>query len=370
MFVGRKGDTMRRFRDRRWTVLCLLIASVVVAGSVITMSDVDVVERRLSLVYDEIDDTDDMCIWIHPTDPSLSTIIAADKAADNLVVYDLAGTPLQVLPFYHSETGSEQPGNIDLRYGFPLGDELVDIVAVNQRASSIGRGVRVFKIDPETRLLERVDDGLVMEHANYGMCLYESRVTGKFYYFATAKSQGVEQYELVDNGQGLITPVFVRRWDQKKCEGAVADDELGYVYICEESTGVWRYDAEPDASTEGTLIAATGENGFKKDAEGVTIYHARDGGGYLIVSSQGNDTFMVYDRQPPHAFVKAFTIEDVEESDGVDVTNVNLGPLFPYGLFTCHADGKPSIAVVVAYEDLGLEIDTSYDPRTGTYAPE
>jgi len=30
-------------------------------------------------------------------------------------------------------------------------------------------------------------------------------------------------------------------------------------------------------------------------------------------------------------------------------------------------DGKPSIAVVVAYEDLGLEIDTSYDPRTGTY---
>ena len=43
-------------------------------------------------------------------------------------------------------------------------------------------------------------------------------------------------------------------------------------------------DAEPDASTEGTHIAVVvGENGFKKDAEGVTIYYARDGGGYMIV---------------------------------------------------------------------------------------
>jgi len=357
-------------RNKKWTVLCCLTAAILIAGSLASMGDVDIVQRRFDLVYDEIDDTDDMCIWIHPTDPSLSTIIAADKAADNLIVYDLSGTPLQVIPFFHSPEGSEQPGNVDLRYGFPLGDELVDIVAVNQRASSIGRGVRIFAVDPETRLLERIDDGLVIEHANYGMCLYKSRVTGKFYYFATAKSQGVEQYELVDNGEGQITPVFVRRWDQKKCEGAVADDELGYVYICEESTGVWRYDAEPDASVEGTLIAATGENGFKKDAEGITIYHARDGGGYLIVSSQGNDTFMVYERQPPYTFVKAFGIEGVEETDGVDVTNVNLGPDFPSGLFACHADGKPAIALVVAYEDLGLEIDTSYDPRTGTYNTE
>jgi len=47
---------------------------------------------------------------------------------------------------------------------------------------------------------------------------------------------------------------------------------------------------------------------------------------------------------------------------------VNLGPAFPYGLFVCHANGKPSI--VTAYEDLGLEIDTSYDPRTGMYSSE
>jgi 3-phytase len=358
---------MQSFQNKKWTVLCLLLAVAMIAGSIAIAGDPEIITRRFDLVYDEIDDTDDMCIWIHPTDPTLSTIIAADKAADNLIVYDLEGTPLQVLPFYHSPTGSEQPGNVDLRYGFQLGDEVVDIVAVNQRGSSQGKGVRIFAIDPETRMVTRVDDGLAMDHANYGMCLYKSRVTGKIFYFATAKSQGVKQYELVDNGEGQITPVFVREWPHKKCEGAVADDELGYVYIAEESTGLWRYDAEPDGSIEGTHIAKVGENDYDNDAEGVTIYYAPDAG-YIIASSQGNSMFMVYDRLPPHAFVKSFTIEGVEDTDGVEVTNVNLGPDFPYGLFSCHADGKPAIAVVVAYEDLGLDIDTSYDPRTGTYS--
>ena len=358
---------MRSIRNKKWTVLCFLIAAALIAGSLATMSDVDIVQPRFSLVFDGIRDTDDICIWIHPTDPSLSTIIGADKAADIVVVYDLDGNTLQTIQLFQSDTGSEQPGNIDLRYGFPLGDEVVDIVVLNQRAPSQGRGFRIYKVDPETRLLTRIDDGAANEHANYGVCLYKSPITGKFYAFATAKTQGVEQYELVDNGEGQVSLSFVRAWDQKKCEGAVADDELGYVYICEEGTGIWRYDAEPDASIEGTHIAVVGENGFKKDAEGVTIYYARDGGGYIIVSSQGNNAFLVYDRQPPHAYVKTFSIEGAKDSDGVEVTNVNLGAAFPYGLFVCHTDGKPAISLVSAYEDLGLEIDTSYDPRTGTY---
>ena len=52
------------------------------------------------------------------------------------------------------------------------------------------------------------------------------------------------------------------------------------------------------------------------------------------------------------------------------MTNVNLGPAFPYGLFICRDDGKPAQPVVSAYEDLGLEIDTSYDLRTGMCAAE
>jgi len=361
---------MRSIRNKKWTVLCFLLAVVVTAGTLAIVGDVDIVQPRFPLLFDGIDDTDDMCIWIHPTDATLSTIIVADKAADTVAVFDIEGNVLQTIQLFQSPTGSEQPGNIDLRYGFSLDGELVDIVALNQRSSSQGRGFRIYKIDPDTRLLTRIDDGAEMAHANYGMCLYKSPFTGKIYAFATSSSQGVEQYELVDNGEGQVSLIFVRAWTQRKCEGAVADDELGYVYIAEEKSGLWRYDAEPDGSIEGTNIAVVGENGYESDAEGATIYYAPDGGGYIIASSQGNNTFLVYDRLPPHAYVKTFALEGVEETDGVDVTNVNLGPTFPSGLFVCHANGKPSICQVTAYEDLGLDIDTSYDPRTGTYNTE
>lgn len=358
---------MTSIGSKKWTCVLTLALAAVIAGSLATIGNVDIVHPRLFLSFDGIGDTDDMCIWIHPTDTSQSTIIAADKASNALVVYDLSGVVIQMLRLPKTVAGAKHVGNVDIRYGFPLGSELVDIVAFNNRDPSQGNGFRIYKVDPDTRVLTKVDDGASLEHPNYGMCLYKSHMTGKFYAFATSKSQGVVQYELVDNARGQIAPVFVRRWNQKKCEGAVADDELGYVYICEEDTGIWRYAAEPDASTEGTLIAEIGEDGFVADAEGITIYYARNGGGYIIVSSQGNSTFLVFKRVSPHAFVKSFYIEEVKGTDGVDVTNVDLGSAFPHGLFVCHANGDPSIAVVSSYHDLGLEIDISYDPRTGEY---
>lgn len=355
---------MRTFRSTRRTVIPFLVALALATGSILAFCDADAVQPRFPLTFEGMLDTDDMCIWIHPTDPSLSTIIAADKSARIIVVYDLSGDVLQTFSVLRTETALEQPGNIDLRYGFPLGDELIDIVAFNQRSGSTLRSIHVYMVDPETRLLSRIDDGNIATHRNYGMCLYKSPSTGKFYAFATSeKREGVEQYELFDNGDGQITGTRVRSWDQEKCEGAVADDELGYVYICEESSGAWRYDAEPDASTEGTHIAVVGENGFEPDAEGVTIYYAADGRGYIIVSSQGSNSFLVYNRQPPHEYIKTFSVEGARDTDGIDVTNVDLGPDFPYGIFVCHTRGDPAHALVSAYEDLGLTVDTTYDPR-------
>ncbi|MCK5827684.1 phytase, partial [Candidatus Bipolaricaulota bacterium] len=148
---------MRSIRSKKWTVIWFLSAMILIAGSLAMMSDVDVVQSRFPLLFDGIDDTDDMCIWIHPTDASLSTIIVADKAADMVAVFDISGNVLQTIQLLQTPTGSEQPGNIDLRYGFPLDGGFVDIVVLNQRSSSQGRGFRAYKIDPDTRLLSRID---------------------------------------------------------------------------------------------------------------------------------------------------------------------------------------------------------------------
>ena len=53
------------------------------------------------------------------------------------------------------------------------------------------------------------------------------------------------------------------------------------------------------------------------DVEGLTIYYGEDGNGYLVASSQGNNTFAIYDRAGSNSYLGSFAVEDVEETDGI-----------------------------------------------------
>ena len=83
------------------------------------------------------------------------------------------------------------------------------------------------------------------------------------------------------------------------------------------------------------------------DVEGLTIYYGEDGNGYLVASSQGNNTFAIYDRAGSNSYLGSFAVEDVEETDGIDVTNVPLGEDYPAGLLVVQ-DGSNEPAVVFA----------------------
>jgi myo-inositol-hexaphosphate 3-phosphohydrolase len=58
-----------------------------------------------------------MCVWLHPDNPALSTIITSDKDKSTLFVYGLDGETLYSYPL------QMKPGNIDIIYNFPLGGE-------------------------------------------------------------------------------------------------------------------------------------------------------------------------------------------------------------------------------------------------------
>jgi 3-phytase len=304
-----------------------------------------------------------MCIWVHPTDTSLSTIVTSDKAATKVFVYDLFGNTLQRI------AAPGMPGNIDVRYGFPLDGELVDIVAWNDRAN---RKVIVYAVDPGSRQLSRVDDDAMTIGSNYGFCLYRSHATGSFHAYVAATNGSITQYLLSESG-GRVTGSLVRAWDLgTQTEGCVADDEEGVVFLGEENVGIWKVGAEPADPTSGTLIAQVGDaSSLQADVEGLALYYAAGGGGYLIASSQGSDDFRVYERRAPHAFVKSFTISGVSGTDGVDVTNVDLGASFPMGILTVHNNSPSRKTVeVCGYEDLGLTVDTTYwDPRAFGTSP-
>jgi|WetSurSiteA1Bulk_404760.scaffolds.fasta_scaffold03842_3 myo-inositol-hexaphosphate 3-phosphohydrolase len=320
-----------------------------------------IVDPVLTLNASGSADQDDMCIWIHPTNRSLSTIIASDKEANKLFVYSLDGTLLQTV-------NVQYPGNIDIRYNFLLSGVPTDIIGFNSRNTG---NIVLYKIDRTTRQLSSAGSFAGGLSSNYGFCLYRSKVSGKTFAFLSQEGTAMKQFELVDNSNGTIGGNLVRSFINGSgdlTEGLVCDDELGYFFAANEGEGIYRYNAEPNGSTSGTLIAAVGSNGLSADVEGLTIYYTANGNGYLIASSQGNNRFLVFNRQSPHTYVKYFTVSGVGSTDGIDLINMNLNSTFTKGMFLCHdGTGSPFVIRGSRWEDVGLTVDTSYwNPR---YSP-
>jgi 3-phytase len=130
-----------------------------------------------------------------------------------------------------------------------------------------------------------------------------------------------------------------------RTEGCVADDQLGHLYIGEEEVGIWKYGAEPATGDARTSVDTTGPGGHLiSQVEGLAIYDAGTGQGYLIASSQGANSFVLYRREGSNAYVETFAIaagngiDAVSVTDGIDVTSANLGPAFPRGMFVVQDD--------------------------------
>lgn len=319
-------------------------------------------------------DTQDVCddstIWIHPTDPSQSVVIGDDKHG-GIVTWGLDGKQIQ----YIDQT--KLMNNIDLRYNFPFNGSKVVLVVVGNEGDGT---LNFYTVNPSSRMLEARGSYKLNTSAPYGGCMYHSPVSGKYYYFVNWKSGVWQQVELTANGT-TINGAVVRQHDAGgQTEGCVADDVHKYYYIGEEAVGVWRYGAEPGDGTSRLQINSSGE--ITPDTEGMSLYYRSDGGGYLIISSQGDSNLIVYERKPSsptakNAFIGKIqigasgSIDAVSGTDGLDVTNFPLGSAFPKGMLVTHDQTNtgsstsnhkytPFERVAVA---LNLQMDTSWDPR-------
>ncbi|GAB4552303.1 MAG: phytase [Anaerolineae bacterium] len=318
------------------------------------------------------DAADDPSIWIHPTDPSLSTIIGSDKQG-GIAVYELDGQRLEFLP-------DGDLNNVDLRYNFPLGGKKVALVAASNRTNNT---ITLYAVNDETRRLERVSarELTVSMVEIYGLCMYRAADTGKYYVFANSTKTGdVEQWEVFDDGSGKVDGKVVRTFTVgTQTEGCVVDDEFATLYIGEEAVGLWKYSAAPNADATRTQVDATAPRGrLIADVEGVTLYHGANGTGYIIVSSQGSSEFVLYERAGDNKYVGRFQVTEgegvdaVSGTDGIDVTNFGLNNTFAEGVFVAQDDrnlnpnGNQNYKLV-KWADiaaaLNLIVDTSFDPR-------
>ena len=317
------------------------------------------------------DAADDPAIWVHPSDPSQSTILGTDKLG-GIGVYSLAGEQIQF-------RADGELNNVDLRYNFPFGSLAAALVAAGNHTTN---SIALYTIDPATRLLAPVAARTIVPGLSiYGSCMYHSPVSGKYYVFLDAKSGAVEQWELFATADARVDARRVRSFAVgSQVEGCVADDELQALYIAEEAIGIWRYGAEPGGGASRVMVDTTAVGGHvTSNVEGLAIYYTADGGGYLLASSQGSDDFAIYQRAGANVYVGTFAIgagngiDRVSHTDGIDVANIGLGSAFPQGLFVAQ-DGTNDLGnqnfKLVPWQKISaafapaLSLDTAWDPRT------
>ena len=354
-------------------------------------------------------DADDPAVWLHPTDLSKSLVIGAVKNA-GARVYDLNAAEIQVLNPFAVASGASRINNVDVQYGFKLNDgSRVDIAVGSDRGQDV---FRVWKIDgdnassplsyigvdnPSRAFIDKPNgaENLVSaQNTAYGMALYRDVAADKFYVLATQRSQArVAQFELIASADGKVDTQWVRDWDfptmtvsgtpvgltGKQFEGMVVDQQTGMLYAGQEDVGIWRIDLKTGvADANPFVLSQTYDAGSHLDAdiEGLTIYYGANGSGHLMASSQGDNSFAVFDRQNGNPYLGSFSInsgafDSVQESDGADVVNLAL-PGYPQGLFiTQDGDNDPEGGTnfkYVSWGDIagekGLMVDTSaYDPR-------
>ncbi|MEV8001018.1 phytase [Pseudarthrobacter oxydans] len=287
------------------------------------------------------DISDDAVIWADPASPANSVVIADNKSvsAGGIGVFGMDGKLIQF-----RQDG--MLGNVDLRSGFVLSGQPIILVGANNRTNNT---LVLYSFSATTRTLTPVTArSIPTVSPNIGFCLYHSRASGKFYAFVTPQQAGsVQQFELVDNGAGLVDAVLVRTLPMSSiAESCVADDELGHLYVGQETVAVWKYGAEPSAGSNRVSVDTAGSGRLVAEIEGMSISYGANGIGRLFVSSQGDSTIVVYDRAGNNPFVKKFrvgsngTIDSVTGTDGLDVTTRNAGPGFEQGLLVVHDESN------------------------------
>ncbi|MBM3852432.1 MAG: phytase, partial [Verrucomicrobia bacterium] len=156
------------------------------------------------------------------------------------------------------------------------------------------------------------------------------------------------QYLLSDDGRGGVRMSLVRQFGRysgrKEIEAIAVDSELGYVYYSDETFGVHKYAADPEAPDAGRELALFGTAGYAGDHEGISIYDLGGGRGYILVSDQQANRFRIYRREGEpgrpheHTLLKTVPVSAIE-SDGSEVTSTPL-PGFPHGLFVAMSNGR------------------------------
>jgi len=269
------------------------------------------------------DAIDDPAVWVHPEAPEKSRILATDKRT-GLYVYDMSGKIVQELPV-------GRLNNVDVRGSWAVAS-LRD-----------NNSLQLFDINVEGELSVGVNTLTDIEEI-YGLCMGYNEATEQTSVYVNGKSGVIQQFAVSNNGEmEKVRELSV----PSQPEGCVVDDKTQRLFVGEEDAAVWLFDAAADSSTSGEpVIFVDQHEELVADIEGVTFANV-DSRDLLFVSSQGNDSYIVFEGQAPWSLLSHFrvrtntelAIDGASETDGIDVTTHSLGKGLEQGAFIVQ-DGR------------------------------
>lgn len=281
------------------------------------------------------DAADDPAVWINPQDASLSLILGTNKR-QGLFVYTLDGSQVQQL-------NVGRVNNVDVRYGVRWQGELVDLAAASNRDT---QSVSLFAIARSSGEVRHVTDMPTPLTGIYGLCLYQEAV-GQVHVYVNDEDGTFLHYTL-QTTDAAWSGTLVRQFAvASQPEGCVASDRNGRLYIGEEDVGIWTLGAGARDSVALEPLAMVGTQ-LHDDVEGLALF-ATPEREYLLASSQGNDSYVLFDASAPYAVLGAFQIgmnlqtdpmmDGASETDGLEVSSANLGGQYEQGILIVQ-DGR------------------------------
>jgi 3-phytase len=288
-------------------------------------------------VSDAGDAADDPAIWLHPTVAEKSLVFGTNKQR-GLLVYGLDGALVQQL-------NVGRVNNVDIRQGFTYKGSAADIAAASQRDN---HSIALFHISPLDGEVLAVNEIITGLDDVYGLCMYRG-LERKVYVFINDEDGRYEQYEISDSATGW-SGKRVREFSVgSQPEGCAADDKNQRLFVGEENVALWTLGAEPDAdkNSDSKLEKISAITDYLQvDIEGMDLYQTATEN-YLLVSSQGNDSYVLFQAEAPYEYLGRFRIglnvasgiDGASETDGLAVSSAYLGEKYPQGLVVVQ-DGR------------------------------
>jgi len=264
------------------------------------------------------DAADDAVVWYNKLSPKDTLVIGTNKRW-GLEIYDLSGKRVEQL-----EVG--RVNNVDLR-----STQSGQFDAMAAASNRTHKSISLFGIS-EKGDISLINDTATGLNDPYGLCM--GKVGEVTYVFVNDKDGRYQQWAL--NSDNSLTNV--REWVlPAQPEGCAVDDSTGTLYFGIEEMGVYRMSARADQAATWHEIDRVGQGMVVADVEGVDIY--RDGErSWLMVSSQGDNSYAIYDMASNYAPVARIRvgehegIDGTEETDGIAVLSIPV-PGFSKGLW-------------------------------------